>query len=207
MTVGRYVAQGSGRAPVEEHALIQSVLPDVETFIYQLWREGARWDMDEVRSAVYEAVVRAAKRYTPSKGSFRNYAWLTMRHALKDWQRSTDHLARSTRRAIKSGEREDGLPGDAPALSFETPTTDDGMTLGGLIPAPEGRSDERVAMLQLLRTLPERQRLIVCLYWYADFTHAEIGVLLGVTESRVSQLHKQARSTLRDSSTAEEMHA
>ncbi len=40
--------------------------------------------------------------------------------------------------------------------------------------------------------LPEKQRLVLSLYYYEDLNLKEIGSVLNVTESRVSQLHTQA---------------
>ena len=40
--------------------------------------------------------------------------------------------------------------------------------------------------------LPEREKLVITLYYYEDLTLREIGEVLGVTESRVSQLHTKA---------------
>lgn len=43
-----------------------------------------------------------------------------------------------------------------------------------------------------IRALPEKQRLVLSLYYYEDLNLKEIGSVLDVTESRVSQLHTQA---------------
>jgi RNA polymerase sigma factor for flagellar operon FliA len=43
-----------------------------------------------------------------------------------------------------------------------------------------------------IKTLPEKQRLVLSLYYYEDLNLKEIGEVLDVTESRVSQLHTQA---------------
>ena len=43
-----------------------------------------------------------------------------------------------------------------------------------------------------IRELPEKQRLVLSLYYYEDLNLKEIGRVLDVTESRVSQLHTQA---------------
>ena len=40
--------------------------------------------------------------------------------------------------------------------------------------------------------LPEREKLVITLYYYEELTLREIGEVLGVTESRVSQLHTKA---------------
>ena len=49
-----------------------------------------------------------------------------------------------------------------------------------------------------IEELPERQRLVLSLYYYEDLNLKEIGQVLRVTESRVSQLHAQAVSRLRN---------
>ncbi len=46
-------------------------------------------------------------------------------------------------------------------------------------------------------SLPEKQRLVLSLYYYEDLNLKEIGQVLAVTESRVSQLHTQAIMKLR----------
>ena len=43
-----------------------------------------------------------------------------------------------------------------------------------------------------MRTLPARYQKVVCLYYTNDMTMKEIGEVLGVNESRVSQIHKNA---------------
>ncbi len=48
-----------------------------------------------------------------------------------------------------------------------------------------------------IEELPERQRLVLSLYYYEDLNLKEIGQILRVTESRVSQLHAQAIARLR----------
>jgi RNA polymerase sigma factor for flagellar operon FliA len=53
-----------------------------------------------------------------------------------------------------------------------------------------------------IEDLPERQRLVLSLYYYEDLNLKEIGKVLRVTESRVSQLHAQAVQRLRAKLTA-----
>ncbi|MBC6415740.1 MAG: FliA/WhiG family RNA polymerase sigma factor [Bdellovibrionales bacterium] len=50
---------------------------------------------------------------------------------------------------------------------------------------------------EAIRELPERQRIVLSLYYYEEFNLKKIGDILKVTESRVSQLHAQAISRLR----------
>jgi RNA polymerase sigma factor FliA len=47
-------------------------------------------------------------------------------------------------------------------------------------------------LAEAIERLPEREKLVVALYYYENLTLREIGEVLGVTESRVSQLHTKA---------------
>jgi RNA polymerase sigma factor for flagellar operon FliA len=46
-------------------------------------------------------------------------------------------------------------------------------------------------------TLPEKERLVISLYYYEDLNMKEIGGILGITESRVCQIHTKAVMRLR----------
>ena len=46
-------------------------------------------------------------------------------------------------------------------------------------------------------SLPEKERLVVSLYYYEDLNMKEIGNILGITESRVCQIHTKAVLRLR----------
>jgi RNA polymerase sigma factor for flagellar operon FliA len=52
-------------------------------------------------------------------------------------------------------------------------------------------------MADAIARLPEREKLVVALYYYENLTLREIGEVLGVTESRISQLHTKAVLRLR----------
>ncbi|HVC88765.1 MAG TPA: RNA polymerase sigma factor WhiG [Gaiellaceae bacterium] len=53
-------------------------------------------------------------------------------------------------------------------------------------------AEVREALADAIARLPEREKLVVTLYYYEELTLREIGEVLGVTESRVSQLHTKA---------------
>ncbi len=59
------------------------------------------------------------------------------------------------------------------------------------------QTEEVEQVLMALKRLPERECLLLSLYYYEGLTLKEIGKVLGVTESRVSQLHGRALSLLR----------
>ncbi len=65
-------------------------------------------------------------------------------------------------------------------------------------PYAKFESHELTSLLaQAIEELPEKERLVLSLYYYEEFTMKEIGALLGVNESRVSQLHTKATLRLR----------
>lgn len=53
-------------------------------------------------------------------------------------------------------------------------------------------------MANAIDTLKEKDKLILSLYYYEELTLKEIGLILGVSESRVSQLNKKAISRLKE---------
>ena len=53
-------------------------------------------------------------------------------------------------------------------------------------------SEVKDRLTEAIASLPEREQLVVALYYYENLTLREIGEVLGVTESRVSQLHTKA---------------
>ena len=48
------------------------------------------------------------------------------------------------------------------------------------------------------RGLSREERLVLLLYYYEELTMAEIGVVLDLSESRVSQIHKDVLARLRN---------
>jgi RNA polymerase sigma factor for flagellar operon FliA len=56
---------------------------------------------------------------------------------------------------------------------------------------------QRERLVAAIDMLPEREKLLMALYYQEELNLKEVGAVLGVTESRVSQLHSQAVSRLR----------
>jgi len=85
-------------------------------------------------------------------------------------------------------------------------TTEDGTPLLELCMEPDDgpevqlqRSELRQLLARALLELPERERQILAMYYEEEMTMAEIGEVIGVCESRVSQLRSLAISRLRAS--------
>jgi RNA polymerase sigma factor for flagellar operon FliA len=69
---------------------------------------------------------------------------------------------------------------------------------GDVDPQTQLRLNElKTIIATAIDTLPEKERLMISLYYYEELTMREIGEVLGITESRVSQIHSKAVFRLR----------
>ena len=59
------------------------------------------------------------------------------------------------------------------------------------------RDEVKRVIAEAINELPEKEKMVLVLYYYEDLTLREIGQVLHVTESRVSQLHSKANERLR----------
>jgi RNA polymerase sigma factor FliA len=97
--------------------------------------------------------------------------------------------------------------GSLSILSIEDISEVSGMDRDGIIRyvMEEGASPEKCAEMRELESLlgreidrlPEKQRLVLSLYYYEDLNMKEIAEVLGITEARISQIHSQAVLSLR----------
>jgi RNA polymerase sigma factor FliA len=79
-------------------------------------------------------------------------------------------------------------------------------SLGDMVADPMGAGPEaafqkeetRRVLADAINRLPDRERLVLTLYYYEGLTLAEIGDVLGVTESRVCQIHAKSVMSLRN---------
>jgi RNA polymerase sigma factor for flagellar operon FliA len=55
----------------------------------------------------------------------------------------------------------------------------------------------RQALVDAIKNLPEREQYVMSMYYEEDMNLKEIAAVLGVTESRVCQLHSQSIARLR----------
>ncbi|HOT81464.1 MAG TPA: sigma-70 family RNA polymerase sigma factor, partial [Microthrixaceae bacterium] len=58
-------------------------------------------------------------------------------------------------------------------------------------------TEVRQMLSQAINGMPEREKVVLTLYYYESLTLSEIGRVLGVTESRVCQIHTKAMIQLR----------
>ncbi len=53
-------------------------------------------------------------------------------------------------------------------------------------------------LVEMLKQLPERERMVITLYYYEEITFKEIGKMLGISESRVSQIHSEVIDKIKE---------
>ncbi len=58
-------------------------------------------------------------------------------------------------------------------------------------------SEVKDILVECIKTLPEKEKLVVSLYYFEELTMKEIGVIMGYTESRISQMHTKAVMRIR----------
>ncbi len=90
---------------------------------------------------------------------------------------------------------DDTLKGQDGSESYLSDSTPDHTTNGHDEQLEE--QEVRDLLVDGLRDMPEQERLVVALYYYEELTLKEIGEILGLTESRVSQIHSKALLVLR----------
>ena len=81
----------------------------------------------------------------------------------------------------------------------------DHMATGDSIEAPNSlnpdviveREEIRKVIIQAINELPKNEKMVIVLYYHEDLTFKEIGQVLNVSESRISQLHTKANLRLR----------
>jgi len=139
-------------------------------------------------------LLKAARSYDPSRGAeFKTYAYHRIRGAMLDELRSLDFLPRSLReKAREKGEQ-------APAV-VGLPTDEDGsdsLEVQAMISGAIENQELAEALQIAIRSLPDKMRVVMHLYYNEGRRMREIGEQLNLTESRVSQIHSAAVARLR----------
>jgi RNA polymerase sigma factor for flagellar operon FliA len=90
----------------------------------------------------------------------------------------------------QSGNDAEEGPSGGLAEVIEDPNADDALEI------IEGHQMSDL-LLEIISDLSEQEKLVLALYYYEEMTLKEIGQTLGISESRVSQIHTKAVSRLR----------
>ena len=174
-----------------------------------LLRMPASVQVDDLIQSGMMGLLEAAKKYDVSKGaSFETYAGIRIRGSMLDEVRKGDWAPRSVHRksrkvaeAIKAIEARTGKDAKDPDIAKELEGDDSAIELAaGELPGPcDGlqRSTFKAHLAKAIDGLPDREKLVLALYYDEELNLKEIGEVIGVSESRVSQIHSQAAMRLR----------
>jgi RNA polymerase sigma factor for flagellar operon FliA len=169
----------------------------------------------------------AIDRFEPERGlTFQTFAVPRIRGAMVDALRGLDWVPRSVRDKVRDIEaaqrvleaRLGRVPEDPEIaaelgisvralrelyakVAFTSVATMEDLELADDLSAAATQEIEddqaKDVLLRVVGELPERDQVIIALYYFEGLTLSEIGRVLGVTESRVSQLHSRATMVLR----------
>ena len=171
-------------------------------------------------------LLKAVDDYQSDSGAvFSTYATIRIRGAMLDELRGRDWLPRSVQRdlgrvaaAIEKVEQRVGRPASEKEIADELDMNlEDYRVLAGELACarisqldeaelPPGNDEpaeqvaeetRRTALANAITTLPEKEGLMLSLYYSDGLNLKEIGLVLNVSESRVSQIHGQAVARLR----------
>jgi RNA polymerase sigma factor FliA len=183
-------------------------------------------EQDDLVSDGVLGLMDAIERFEPARGlSFQTFAVPRIRGAIIDGMRSMDFVPRSVRDKLRTVQRahvtleerlgrapedtevaqEVGIPVQqlrdlSRQASSNHANLDDFDLADELSQAADHRveqGDVKASLMRVVDQLAERDQVIIALYYFEGLTLAEIGQVLGVTESRVSQVHRRATTTLR----------
>jgi len=104
---------------------------------------------------------------------------------------------------VREFDRIKGYLANSEAVSL-TKSIGDDMTLEDVVSGDsevveQYEDDEtKEQLVEILKQLPERERMVMTLYYYEEITFKEIGKILGISESRVSQIHSEVLDKVKD---------
>jgi RNA polymerase sigma factor for flagellar operon FliA len=171
-------------------------------------------------------LLKAVDDYQSDSGAvFSTYATIRIRGAMLDELRGRDWLPRSVQRdlgrvaaAIEKVEQRVGRPASEKEIADELDMNlEDYRVLSGELACarvsqldeaelPPGNDEpaeqvaeetRRTALANAITTLPDKEGLMLSLYYSEGLNLKEIGLVMGVSESRVSQIHGQAVARLK----------
>ena len=211
----------------QEGDLVSSHLPLVKRIANHLAvKLPSHIEIDDLIQVGLIGLLKAKEDYQADSGAtFSTYATIRIRGAMMDELRARDWLPRSVQKnlgkvakAVQGAEQRLGrapmdsevaselgislgdyheLLGDV-SLARLTPVEDVETVAGDLEPDREVIESLRAtALSDAIKDLPEKEQLMMSLYYVDNLNLKEIGLVLEVSESRVSQIHGQAIARLK----------
>ena len=186
-----YKATGDVQA---RNRLVMTYAPLVKYIVFKKVRElPARCEVEDFISCGLEALIASIDRYDPSKGAtLEQFAWTRIHGAVIDeLRRREDDIAVSDVTSLNTLVVSDD---ETNVERIDTIADDDERS------DPEHAATATEAKARFRRAfelLPRREREVAVLLYVKNLTLREIGEILGVSESRVCQIHTQLKRTLK----------
>lgn len=212
----------------EQDELVVSYLPALRALAFRLKeRLPSSIDVNDLISIGIEEMIKLASRYEKEQNnSFWGFVKKRVYGAMLDYLRSLDVMSRNNRKIIKDidtlideyYQKYEEEPDDkylAQRLNLEVEKVKEvrqAHAVSYVLPLDEQvncyaedntlEKIEKQALLdkvsKVLETLKEREQLIIQLYYYEELNLKEISEMLGISESRISQIHKKLLRKLRE---------
>ena len=184
-------------------ALVVFLEPGVERIAKALWARMPNIELDDLCQEGRIALVSVIPKFDIERGlPFWSYATPRVRGAMVDYLRNIDWVPRVTRRKQKTDDTL--VVPQVTSLSQEIFTTDNCSSKVETYEyylvddkVPFSRMEFEDTIRHLMRGLTYREQLVLWYYYVEGLPLWRIGVKLGVSESRVFQMHKQAIEFLR----------
>ena len=182
-------------------------------------------DVDDLIAIATEELIKVSRRYDPKQNSnFWGYAKQRIRGGILDYLRSLDIVSRGNRKIIKDIDKEiknyynqyEREPTDeylAEKLNlplkkikeakiaseiYNVMPIDDQLKIFENIDKKVEEEELIFIIRTILKTLPKREQTIIQLYYFEEMSLKEISEILGITESRISQIHRYVIQKIRD---------
>jgi len=182
-------------------------------------------DFNDLVSIGYEELVKLAKRYDSSiNDNFWGYAQKRINGAMLDFLRSLDTVSRGDRKLIKEIDKiierymaNHGYEPDDEEIAaildvdvskvrkarqsseiYSVMPIEDQLNYFDDVSKKVEQEELIEKIEEILEELGEKEQLIIQLYYFEEMSLKEISEILGITESRVSQIHKNVINKLRE---------
>ncbi|MDA0836293.1 MAG: sigma-70 family RNA polymerase sigma factor [Planctomycetota bacterium] len=168
-------------------------------------------DIDDLASVGSLGLLEAIDNYEPCEGAkFETYCLTRIRGSIIDSLRSFETSSKLRRSQINDEKRRRGRPTleeteSVPLrrkLSLDISNSENGNSFRDSI--PDGRHADPISALSqaevkevIVSQCSETERLIIVLYYYEDLTFKNISKIIGLTQGRISQIHKNLLKKLR----------
>ena len=209
-----------------QDSLALEYLPVAKKLVYKMKRRlPDSVDVDDLIAIATEELIKVSRRYDPKQNNnFWGYAKQRIRGGILDYLRSLDIVSRGNRKIIKDIDKEiknyynqyEREPTDeylAEKLNlplkkikeakiaseiYNVMPIDDQLKIFENIDKKVEEEELIFIIRTILKTLPKREQTIIQLYYFEEMSLKEISEILGITESRISQIHRYVIQKIRD---------